>query len=315
MANLKFIERNEDTAKSLDALGRLPDGEYEEWFGGWDVFPRLDSLKRAISRNGNCVYARYDGVPEEVTVTDGATVGFGGSEDPRNPNWHTHQEQVCADKSNIGVGDMVSFTVRNNGKAVKLKGKVVEKEYEGKWDKGGSSAVGRPTCSFTIRLAPKTIENAIAKLEGVSEASDLHTYCLDIWTVLTKDMGKSAEDADRLIDTNPTMIYDCWDDGVGPVVAARRVADESKSAKSESALNRITMKEVRKVLDKLQKDGHLDKALREVTSLCTYAGNHIANTDPDVTDNKLNAPERKIVARAVLAHIASQFGYQPEDLR
>lgn len=86
-------------------------------------------------------------------------------------------------------------------------------------------------------------------------------------------------------------------------------------AKNESALNRITMKEVRKVLDKLQKDGQLDKALHEVTALCTYAGNHIANTDPDVKDNKLNAPERKIVSRAVLAHIAAQFGYQPEDLR
>ena len=86
-------------------------------------------------------------------------------------------------------------------------------------------------------------------------------------------------------------------------------------AKNEAVLNRITMKEVRKVLDKLQKDGQIDKALHEVAALCTYAGNHIANTDPDVKDNKLNAPERKIVARAVLAHIAAQFGYQPEDLR
>ena len=85
--------------------------------------------------------------------------------------------------------------------------------------------------------------------------------------------------------------------------------------KNEAVLNRITMKEVRKVLDKLQKDGQLDKVLHEVTALSTYAGNHIANTDPDVKDNKLNSPERKIIMRAVLAHIAAQFGYQPEDLR
>lgn len=402
MPRLSFIEKNEDAAKDLDTLGRLPDGEYEEWFGGWDVFPGLDSLKRAQTHNANCVYARYDGVPEEVTITDGATIGFGGSEDPRNPNWHTHKEKVCSDKSGIWEGDTVSFTVRHNGKSVKLKGKVIEKEYDGKWDKGGeSSSWGRPTCSFTIRLTPKTIENAIAKLEGTSEAKipkkinapgsmdrhstvdyytlyeidkdgdelddiasgsdkevisalekalgenpkglyhivalwkenghtesevvwsnrkgeglneggDLRTYCLDIWTALTKDMGKSGDEADRLINMNPAMIDDCWNDGVGPVEAARRVADERKS---EAVLNRITMKEVRKVLDKLQKDGQLDKALHEITALSTYAGNHIANTDPDVTDNKLNAPERKIVTRAVLAHIAAQFGYQPEDLR
>lgn len=87
------------------------------------------------------------------------------------------------------------------------------------------------------------------------------------------------------------------------------------STKNESALNRVTMKDARKALNKLQKDGQLDKALHEVTALITYVGNHLANTDPDVKDNKLNAPERKIVARAVLAHIAEQFGYQPEDLR
>ncbi|MCF0203987.1 MAG: hypothetical protein HUK12_01575 [Muribaculaceae bacterium] len=172
MPRLNFVEKNEDSAKDLDKLGRLPDGEYEEWFGGWDAFPGLDSLKRAQTRNGNCVYARYDGVPEEVTITDGATIGFGGSEDPRNPNWHTHKEMVCSDKSGIYVGDAVSFTVRHNGKSVRLKGKVIEKKYAGKWDNGGgeSSSWGRPTCSFTIRLTPKTIENAIAKLEGTSEA-------------------------------------------------------------------------------------------------------------------------------------------------
>lgn len=85
--------------------------------------------------------------------------------------------------------------------------------------------------------------------------------------------------------------------------------------KNEAVLNRITMKEVHPVLDKLQKDGQFNKALHEVTALCTFAGNYIANTDPDITDNKLNAPERKIVTRAVLAHLAAQLGYQPEDLR
>ena len=87
------------------------------------------------------------------------------------------------------------------------------------------------------------------------------------------------------------------------------------STKNESTLNRITMKDAHKALDKLQKDGSLDKALHEIVALNSFVGNYLANTDPDVTDNKLKSPERKIVARAVLAHIAAQFGYQPEDLR
>lgn len=87
------------------------------------------------------------------------------------------------------------------------------------------------------------------------------------------------------------------------------------STKNESTLNRITMKDTLKALDKLQKDGALDKALHEVTALASFVGNHLANNDPDVKDNKLNGPEKKIVTRAVLAHIAAQFGYQPEDLR
>ena len=160
--------KNENSAKDLDKLGRLPDGEYEEWFGGWDSFPGLDSLKRAKTRNANCVYARYFGEPEEVTITDGASIGFGGSEDLRNPNWHTHKEMVCSDKSGIWEGDAVSFRVRHNGKSVMLKGKVIEKKYAGKWGRGGETdSWGRPTCSFTIYLTPKTIENAIAKLEGI----------------------------------------------------------------------------------------------------------------------------------------------------
>lgn len=348
MPRLSFVEKNEDAAKDLDKLGRLPDGEYEEWFGGWDVFPGLDSLKRAQKRNENCVYARYDGVPEEVTITDGATIGFGGSEDPRNPNWHTHKEKVCSDKSGIWEGDTVSFTVRHNGNSVKLKGKVIEKEYDGKWDKGGESSFGRPTCSFTIRLTPKTIENAIAKLEGTSEAKipkkikapgsmdrhstvdyytlyeidkdgdelddiasgsdkkvisalekalgenpkglyhivaiwkenghtesevvwsnrkgeslneggDLRTYCLDIWNVLTKDMGKSGDEADRLINMNPAMIDDCWNDGVGPVIAARRVADERKTAKLERGSATISLDTLISKLQGLRKDvGNVD---------------------------------------------------------
>lgn len=90
---------------------------------------------------------------------------------------------------------------------------------------------------------------------------------------------------------------------------------ESRRRKSEATLNRITMKDARKALDKLQNDGSLDKALHEITVLTSFVGNYLANNDPDVKDNKLNSPERKIVARAVLAHLAEQFGYQPEDLR
>lgn len=82
----------------------------------------------------------------------------------------------------------------------------------------------------------------------------------------------------------------------------------------EADLNRITFKDVRKALNKLQTDGRFNNALHEITALCSYAGNHIANTDPVVKDNKLTAHERKIVARAVLAHIIGQFGYQPGDL-
>jgi hypothetical protein len=91
--------------------------------------------------------------------------------------------------------------------------------------------------------------------------------------------------------------------------------EEPWESKSESALNRITMKDARKALDKLQKDGALDKALHEITALNSFVGNYLANNDPDVKDNKLNSPERKIVARAVLAHLAEQLGYQPADLR
>lgn len=90
---------------------------------------------------------------------------------------------------------------------------------------------------------------------------------------------------------------------------------EGRESKSESALNRITMKDARKALDKLQKDGSLDNVLKEITSLNSFVGNYLANNDSDIKDNKLNSPERKIVARAVLARLVEQFGYQPEDLR
>ena len=83
---------------------------------------------------------------------------------------------------------------------------------------------------------------------------------------------------------------------------------------NESAVNRITMRDAEKTLDKLQKEGRLDKALHELTAAITFAGNHIANTDPDVRDNKLNSQERKIVTRAMLKHVAATFGYQPRDL-
>ena len=93
------------------------------------------------------------------------------------------------------------------------------------------------------------------------------------------------------------------------------IEKRTPGSKSEATLNRITMKDARKALDKLQKDGELDKALHEITALNAFVGNYLANHDPDVKDNKLNSPERKIGARAVLAHLAAQLGYQPEDLR
>lgn len=93
------------------------------------------------------------------------------------------------------------------------------------------------------------------------------------------------------------------------------IEGRTPGCKSEAVLNRITMKDARTALAKLQKDGSLDKALHEIAALNSFVGNYLANNDPDVKDNKLNSPERRIVARAVLAHLAEQFGYQPEDLR
>lgn len=93
-----------------------------------------------------------------------------------------------------------------------------------------------------------------------------------------------------------------------------RIRTTKPESKNEAAVNRITMRDAAKALDKLQKDGHLNKALHEVTALVSFVCNHLANTDPDITDNKVNSQERKIVTRATLKHIAAQFGYQPKDL-
>lgn len=57
-----------------------------------------------------------------------------------------------------------------------------------------------------------------------AEAHDLREYYLDIWLTLTKDMGKSSDEADSLIEANSRVVQDCFDDGEGPVVAAQRIA-------------------------------------------------------------------------------------------
>lgn len=77
----------------------------------------------------------------------------------------------------------------------------------------------------------------------------------------------------------------------------------------EAVLNRITESDARKKVRALQKQGKLDKALHEVTTAISYVQNALANSSPDVKDNALNNSEKKIVARAVLAQIAEQFGY------
>lgn len=61
-----------------------------------------------------------------------------------------------------------------------------------------------------------------------TETRDLHEYCLDIWLTLTKDMGKSSDEADSLIESNHKVIQDCFDKGEGPVVAAQRIAGVTK---------------------------------------------------------------------------------------
>lgn len=86
--------------------------------------------------------------------------------------------------------------------------------------------------------------------------------------------------------------------------------------KSEAAvLNRITMADARKKCAALQKTGKLSDCLHEVTAAIALVQNALANSSPEIKDNTLNSTEKKIVARAVLAEIVSNFNYQPEDLR
>lgn len=83
----------------------------------------------------------------------------------------------------------------------------------------------------------------------------------------------------------------------------------------EAALNRITMKDARRKCAALQKSGKLTPCLHEVTAAIALVQNALANSSPEIKDNTLNSTEKKIVARAVLAEIVSNFNYDPEDLR
>ena len=82
-----------------------------------------------------------------------------------------------------------------------------------------------------------------------------------------------------------------------------------------AALNRITMHDARKKCAALQKTGKLSNCLHEVTAAIALVQNALANSSPEIKDNTLNGSEKKIVARAVLAEIISNFNYEPEDLR
>lgn len=92
--------------------------------------------------------------------------------------------------------------------------------------------------------------------------------------------------------------------------------EEPWERKSEAAvLNRITMHDARKKCAALQKSGKLSSCLHEVTAAIALVQNALANSSPEIKDNTLNSTEKKIVARAVLAEIISNFNYEPEDLR
>lgn len=92
--------------------------------------------------------------------------------------------------------------------------------------------------------------------------------------------------------------------------------EERRESKSEAAaLNRITMHDARKKCAALQKTGKLSNCLHEVTAAIALVQNALANSSPEIKDNTLNSTEKKIVARAVLAEIISNFNYEPEDLR
>lgn len=190
--HIRMLEAS--SAVDLDNLGMGPDENYEEWFDGWDVFPGLDSLKWAVKRGRNTVFARFYGATHAEDITDGATIGYGGSEDPHNPNWITHTEEVADDKSHIFEGDMVTFTIRRGAKKVKLRGKVIAKEYDGNWGwqhKSGGGHFGRPTCSLEIRLAPKAMADAIAKLE-MDESESAAAFGAD-----------GADTIQRIVDGDP----------------------------------------------------------------------------------------------------------------
>ena len=90
---------------------------------------------------------------------------------------------------------------------------------------------------------------------------------------------------------------------------------KAEDAKSEAVINRITMTDARKKCTSLQKAGKLAGCLDEVSAAIALVQNALANGSPEVKNNSLNAVEKKIVARAVLAEIVSNFGFQPEDLR
>lgn len=71
---------------------------------------------------------------------------------------------------------------------------------------------------------------------AANEKCDLREYYLDVWLTLTKDMGKSPSEADSLIESNPRVLQDCFDEGEGPVVAAKRIAGDTKN---ESDINTV----------------------------------------------------------------------------
>lgn len=202
--HIRMLEAS--SAVDLNTLGMAPDGNYEEWFDGWDVFPGLDSLKWAVKRGRNTVFARFYGATKEETVTDGATVGFGGSEDPHNPNWITHKEDVATDKSRIFEGDMVTFNIRRGAKQVRLRGKVIAKDYDGNWGwqhKNDGGHFGRPTCSLEIRLSPKAMADAIAKLEvNESESADAFgaNGAITIQRIVDSDPRRFDDETDALAD-------------------------------------------------------------------------------------------------------------------
>lgn len=78
---------------------------------------------------------------------------------------------------------------------------------------------------------------------------------------------------------------------------------------NEAAANRITVRDAAKKVAALQKQGKLDSVLHEVTAASKYVQNVLANSVPEIKDNVLNAQEKKIVTRAVLQQVVSQFGY------